>query len=139
MTNTLMNAPDVLLKIAEYKACEVEELRDEISIEDLRLVAGDQPPVRGFANALRGASAPAIIAEVKKASPSKGLIREDFDPVAIAKAYDEGGAACLSVLTDGPGFMGSNAICCAKTLCSTPSKSWRAAQWAQIACSLFWP
>jgi len=110
MTNTLMNAPDVLLKIAEYKACEVEELRDEISIEDLRLVAGDQPPVRGFANALRGASAPAIIAEVKKASPSKGLIREDFDPVAIAKAYDEGGAACLSVLTDGPGFMGSNAI-----------------------------
>jgi len=125
MTNTLMNAPDVLLKIAEYKACEVEELRDEISIEDLRLVAGDQPPVRGFANALRGASAPAIIAEVKKASPSKGLIREDFDPVAIAKAYDEGGAACLSG--------------CAKTLCSTPSKSWRAAQWAQIACSLFWP
>jgi indole-3-glycerol phosphate synthase len=105
-----MNAPDVLLKIADYKAREVEDLRDEISIEDLRLVAGDQPPARGFAKALREASAPAIIAEVKKASPSKGLIRADFEPVAIANAYEEGGATCLSVLTDGPGFMGSNAI-----------------------------
>lgn len=110
MPNTLMDAPDVLLKIAEYKAEEVRDLRDEISIEDLRHVAGDQSPARGFEAALRSASAPAIIAEVKKASPSKGLIREDFDPVAIAKAYEEGGAACLSVLTDGPGFMGSNAI-----------------------------
>lgn len=110
MPNTLMDAPDVLLKIAEYKAEEVRDLRDEISIEDLRHVAGDQSPARGFEAALRSVSAPAIIAEVKKASPSKGLIREDFDPVAIAKAYEEGGAACLSVLTDGPGFMGSNAI-----------------------------
>lgn len=114
MTNTLMDAPDVLLKIAEYKAEEVRDLRDKISIEDLRLVAGDQPPARGFEAALRSASisssGPAIIAEVKKASPSKGLIRADFDAVAIAKAYEEGGATCLSVLTDGPGFMGSNAI-----------------------------
>lgn len=110
MSNTLMDAPDVLLKIAAYKADEVAALYDDISLEDLRAAARDQPPARGFTQALRDASAPAIIAEVKKASPSKGLIRADFDPVAITKAYEAGGAACLSVLTDGPGFMGSNEI-----------------------------
>ncbi len=110
MGNTLMNAPDVLLKIAAYKADEVAALQEESSLEDLRLAAANQPPARGFANALKNATAPAIIAEVKKASPSKGLIREDFDPVAITRAYKDGGAACLSVLTDGPGFQGSNAI-----------------------------
>jgi len=111
MTATpLMDTPDVLRKIAAYKAEEVAELRDEISLDDLRLAAGDQAPARGFAEALRQSSAPAIIAEIKKASPSKGLIRKDFDPVAIAKAYEAGGAACLSVLTDGPGFQGSRQI-----------------------------
>ena len=110
MTSPLMNAPDVLKKIAAYKADEVRALEDEVSIDDLRVVAKDRPPARGFAEALRQATAPAIIAEVKKASPSKGLIREDFDPVAITKAYEDGGAACLSVLTDGPGFQGSNEI-----------------------------
>ena len=107
---SLMDAPDVLKKIATYKIDEVAALRDEISIEELRDIARDQAPARGFAKAIQNASGTALICEVKKASPSKGIIREDFDPVAIAKAYEAGGAACMSVLTDGPGFMGSNAI-----------------------------
>ena len=107
MANTLMDAPDVLKKIAAYKVDEVATLRDDISIEELREIARDQAPARGFAKAIQTASNPALICEVKKASPSKGIIREDFDPIAIAKAYEAGGATCLSVLTDGPGFMGS--------------------------------
>jgi len=107
MANTLMDAPDVLKKIVAYKVDEVAALRDDISIEELREIARDQAPARGFTKAIQTASNPALICEVKKASPSKGIIREDFDPIAIAKAYEAGGAACLSVLTDGPGFMGS--------------------------------
>lgn len=107
---SLMDAPDVLKKIAAYKVDEVEALRDDISIEELRDIARDQAPARGFAQAIKNATNTALICEVKKASPSKGIIREDFDPVAIAKAYETGGATCMSVLTDGPGFMGSNAI-----------------------------
>ncbi len=107
---SLMDAPDVLKKIAAYKADEVRELQDEISIEDLRTIAADKPKPRGFAKAIQSAKGPALICEVKKASPSKGVIREDFDPAAIAKAYTQGGAACLSVLTDGPGFLGSPEI-----------------------------
>jgi len=109
-TSTLMDTPDVLKKIAAYKADELAALRDEISIEELREIARDQAPARGFAKAIQSTDGPALICEIKKASPSKGIIREDFDPVAIAKAYEAGGATCLSVLTDGPGFMGSPAI-----------------------------
>jgi len=108
--NTLMDAPDVLKKIATYKVDEVAALRDEISIQDLRDIARDLPAPRGFAKAIQTSSPPALICEVKKASPSKGIIREDFDPAQIARAYEAGGAACLSVLTDGPGFMGSAEI-----------------------------
>ena len=101
------NIPDILAKIAAYKADEVEALRDDISIEELREIARDQAPARGFTKAIQTAPHPALICEIKKASPSKGVIREDFDPVAIAKAYEAGGAVCLSVLTDGPSFQGS--------------------------------
>jgi len=110
MGNTLMDAPDVLKKIASYKADEVAELREDISIEELRDIAQNLPRPRGFSRAIIAQSGPALICEVKKASPSKGIIREDFDPVSIARAYEQGGATCLSVLTDGPGFMGSPAI-----------------------------
>lgn len=110
MANTLMDAPDVLKKIAAYKADEVQDLREDISIQELREIARDLPTPRGFAKAIQQAPKTALICEVKKASPSKGIIREDFDPVAIAQSYEQGGATCLSVLTDGPGFQGSNAI-----------------------------
>jgi len=110
MANTLMDAPDVLKKIAAYKVDEVAALKDEISIDELRDIARDQAPARGFTSAIQNAAGTALICEVKKASPSKGIIREDFDAPAIARAYHAGGAAAMSVLTDGPGFMGSNAI-----------------------------
>lgn len=107
---SLMDAPDVLKRIAAYKADEVTALKARTSIEALRKQAAALPGPRGFEAAIQSATGPALICEVKKASPSKGVIREDFDPVAIAKAYEVGGATCLSVLTDGPGFQGSNEI-----------------------------
>lgn len=106
----LMDAQNVLKRIADYKAGEVRELEKQVTIEELRTLARALPPPRGFRDALQSTRGTALIAEVKKASPSKGLIRPDFDPVAIAKAYEAAGAACLSVLTDGPGFQGSSAI-----------------------------
>ncbi|MGB3457230.1 MAG: indole-3-glycerol phosphate synthase TrpC [Litorimonas sp.] len=102
----MMDVPDILAEIAAYKVDEVAAIdRDAV---DTRL--DHVPPPRGFVAKLRNAPAPALICEVKKASPSKGIIRADFDPAAIAKAYAAGGAACLSVLTDGPGFKGSAEI-----------------------------
>lgn len=97
----------ILDTILATKRDEVAAIKDARGVaEDLRARANDQPPTRGFAAALR-AKTPALIAEVKKASPSKGVIREDFDPVAVARAYHAGGAACLSVLTDVQYFQGS--------------------------------
>jgi len=110
MGNTLMDAPDVLKKIAAYKADEVAALKARTTIEALREQAAALPRPRGFETAIKAATGPALICEVKKASPSKGVIREDFDPVAIARAYEAGGATCMSALTDGPGFQGSNEI-----------------------------
>lgn len=101
---------DVLKKILVNKREEIAHARSQVSPLELATRAGDAPPVRGFAAAMHAkieAGQAAVVAEVKKASPSKGLIREDFDPAWIARRYAEAGAACLSVLTDREFFQGA--------------------------------
>lgn len=114
---------DVLARICEEKRQLVAARKRERPYAAVRRAAEDAAPPRGFEAALRQRSAHdyALICEIKKASPSKGLIREDFDPPALARAYAAGGAACLSVLTDAPNFQGEDAhLVAARAACELP-------------------
>jgi indole-3-glycerol phosphate synthase len=106
------DTPDILKKIIQRKTEEVAARKQAVGMETLRGRIEDASPVRGFVDAIRrklDAGEAAVIAEVKKASPSRGVIREDFRPADIARSYERGGAACLSVLTDIDFFQGADA------------------------------
>jgi indole-3-glycerol phosphate synthase len=96
----------ILDDIIENKKAELAEARRRIPLSEVKARAGDAGPVRGFERALAAGTGIKLIAEIKKASPSRGVIREDFDPVTIARSYAESGASCISVLTEQKFFQG---------------------------------
>lgn len=108
-----MNTPTILKKILDTKAIEVQQRSVVMPLAEMKARAFDQPEARGFYKAMQAkvdAGLPAVIAEIKKASPSKGVFRDDFDPARIAESYEKAGAACLSILTDKDYFQGSEAF-----------------------------
>lgn len=119
-----MSVPTILQNIIARKHEEVAERRPRVSLEELERLAAAAEPPRGFAAALQRCAAarkPGVIAEIKKASPSKGVLREHFDPAQIAHSYQQGGAACLSVLTDVDFFQGhDDYLRAARAACSLP-------------------
>lgn len=119
-----MSVPTILQNIIARKHEEVAENRTRVSVDELERLAAAAEPPRGFAAALKRAAAarkPGVIAEIKKASPSKGVLREDFNPAEIAASYEQGGAACLSVLTDVDFFQGhDDYLRAARAACNLP-------------------
>jgi indole-3-glycerol phosphate synthase len=115
---------DILARILAVKAEEIAKAKQAVSVNAMRRRAEHAEKARDFAGALRekiAAGLPAVIAEIKKASPSKGVLREQFDPAAIARSYAQHGAACLSVLTDRRFFQGSaEDLSAARNACELP-------------------
>jgi indole-3-glycerol phosphate synthase len=120
----LTRVSDILERILATKREEIQSARRAVSLEEIERRARAQPGARDFVGALQARIAPggaAVIAEIKRASPSKGLLRKDFDPAAIARSYQAGGAACLSVLTDKNYFQGAaEHLSAARAACKLP-------------------
>jgi len=120
----MAGVPDILERILARKRAELEAARAAVPLAEMQRRAAAAPPARDFVGALRAqmaAGRPAVIAEMKRASPSKGVLRADFDPAAIAAGYEQGGAACLSVLTDRDFFQGDPShLQAARAACRLP-------------------
>jgi len=118
------NTPDILNKIIDRKREEIADAQSKVSLSDVMAQADAADPVRGFVASMQrriSAGDPAVIAEIKKASPSKGILRENFNPAEIAVSYENGGASCLSILTDVDFFQGcTEYLQQARASCSLP-------------------